>query len=154
MVSHLGELPPLLPPPNGLEERVRSLTRLTAVLAAVALAGVALAVIAIVTDDDGGDASAQRIAQLDSHVDRLERRLANTEGQPGAAEVQRMLRDKADQGELRAVEREVNQMRTELEQVDADNRSRAQSVDALQRRVDEIELRVVSQQNASTATQP
>jgi tetrahydromethanopterin S-methyltransferase subunit G len=154
MVGHPGE-PTLDPPePGSLEERVRSLTRLIAVVAALALAGIALALVAILTDDDGGNASARRIAQIDRRVDRLERRVGNTNGQLAPADVQRMLRDKADQSELLRVEQDIAQLRASLVRVDANAKSTARAVDALNRRVDQIDQRLQNQQGGAGATQP
>ena len=150
MVGYPGEPPTGPRPPEALEDRVRTLTRLTAVLAALALAGVALALVAILTDD-GGDASARRVARIDRRVDRLEQRLGSTEGQVAAADVQRMLRNKADASELRRVEQDVADLRTDLDRVDSDASSTARAVDALERRVDDIDQSV---QDLQGGTQP
>jgi tetrahydromethanopterin S-methyltransferase subunit G len=154
MVGHPGE-PTLDPPaPAGLEERVRWLTRLTAVLAALALAGIALALVAILSDDGGGTASARRVAQLDRRVDRLERRIGNANGQLTQAEVQRMLQGKADQSELLRVEQDVARLRASLVRVDSNAKSTATAVTALEKRVDDIDRRLQAQQGATGGTQP
>jgi len=122
-----------------LEGSVRSLKRLVALLAVLALAGVGLSVYALLRDDDDRrGASRERVARLDNRVDRLESRLGSTTNEADVARLRDRLETKADTRSLQQLSDDVQQLQTSLDKVSSGDDSSADAVTQLDGRVDEL----------------
>lgn len=126
-----------------LEDSVRSLKGLVALLAVLALAGIGLSLYALLRDeDDRQGASRERVARLDNRVDRLEGRLGSTTNGADVARLKDRLETKADTRSLQELSDEVQQLQASLDKVSSGDDSSADAVTQLDGRVDELSEQV------------
>ena len=122
-----------------LEDSLRSLKRLVALLAVLALAGVGLSLYALLrAEDDRQGASRERVARLDNRVDRLERRLGSTTNEAEVARLKGRLDNKADAQSLQELSDDVQQLQASLDEVSSGDDSFEDAVTELDGRVDEL----------------
>lgn len=121
-----------------LEDQVRTLKGVAALLGALTIAALALAAWALLSgdDDEGQSASADRVARLDDRVDRLEDDVAELGKQTDTADVAKQLDAKADQADLDALQQQVDQLQGTVEELA--NAGTADQVAELQTRVDTL----------------
>lgn len=103
-----------------LEDQVRSLKGLVALLAVLALAGIGLGLYALLGEnDDRRGASPERVERLNGRVDRLESRLGATTNEAEVARLEDRLDTKADTQSLDELTSEVQQLQASVEEASA-----------------------------------
>lgn len=122
-----------------LEDQVRSLKGLVALLAVLALAGIGLGLYALLgEDDDRRGASPERVERLNGRVDRLESRLGATTNEAEVARLEDRLDAKADTQSLDELTSEVQQLQASVEEASAGGDTSAEAVAQLDDRVDQL----------------
>ncbi len=122
-----------------LEDQVRSLKGLVALLAVLALAGVGLSLYMLLREDgDRRGASPERVGRLDDRVDRLENRLGSTTNEADVARLEDRLNAKADTQSLEELAGEVQQLQTSVDEASAIDDTSAKAVAQLDDRVDQL----------------
>lgn len=119
-----------------LEDQVRTLKGVAALLGALTVVALALGAWALLSaDDEGGrEASADRVARLDARIDALEDDVDRLARDDDAAQVADALDAKADQADLDALQTQVDELGTTVEELaGADT---ATAIADLQERVD------------------
>jgi hypothetical protein len=128
-----------------LDDRVRSLRTMLALVSVLALAGFALAGWAILRDDDTEAGPSQsRVSRIDEKVDRLEQRMGGTAQADKTEEVQADVAGKADADDVATLQRQVRELRSSVTAAADDAPAAAGGagpgdVTALDARVDELE---------------
>ena len=100
-----------------IEDSLRSVKSMLAVVGVIALAALGLALYELLKDDDSGNggASRERVAQLDARVDRLEKKAGGTSEESDVADVRGGLEDKADRADVEALGEQVEELRASVE---------------------------------------
>ena len=127
--------------PERVEEQIRKLKQLAAVLGLLAALATGLALWALLDDDEGGDgrgASRASVSRLDDRVDRLENRLGNASEENDISNVREDLQDKANKEDVANLQGEVEQLRQAVARAGRGDDS-AQAVEELSARVDQLE---------------
>ena len=122
-----------------LEEQLRSLRGLVALLSVLALAAVALSVYTLLRDDDDRQgASPERVGRLDDRVDRLESRLGSTTNEAEVARLEDRLDAKADAQSVEELTSEVQNLQTAIDEASAGDDTSAEAVAQLDDRIDQL----------------
>ncbi len=128
--------------PERVEDQIRNLKQLLAVVGVLALIAVGVALWALLgEDEDSGSASAERVARLDDRVDQLEKEVGDTSEESDVNRLEKELENKADQDELEKVRDEVEQLSEDVRGSESGDDT-AQTVDQLDQRMDELEQQV------------
>lgn len=136
-----------------IEDQIRSLKSMMALVGVLALAALGLALYDLLRDDDGGDregASRERVAQIDERVDRLEGRAGGAPKESDVTRVQEGLEGKAEQSDVEDLGAQIEELRAAVEAGDSDD-STTQDLATLSEQVEQLaaeveELRSESQQ--------
>lgn len=126
-----------------LEDQVRSLKGLVALLGVLAAAALGVAVWALLSseDDDGGrTASADRVARLDARVDQLEDDVAEVAKQSDTTQLRDDLDQKASKADVDALSGQVEELSSSLDASATDENAAA--ISELQGRVDSLAQQV------------
>jgi hypothetical protein len=128
-----------------IDESLRNLKGLMALLTVLSLVGIGLAVWALMEADGDGDqtgASRERVASIDDRVDRLESEVGDTD------DVSDRLADKASKQAVADLRGEVDELRTAVEEADSggDTTAIVDAVEDLGTRVDQLEQDVADLQ--------
>lgn len=124
-----------------LEDEVRSLKRLAALLGLLAVAAIGIGLWALLSDDDSKGASRERVARIDDRVDRLERRLGTASEESDTARLENELQEKAGKEDLQGIQDDVGDLRVSLDKLAAAD-SQDEGVAKLEDRVDELAQQV------------
>jgi archaellum component FlaC len=119
-----------------LEQRVRLLTRLAAVLGVLVIAAIALGVYSIARDED--DASKSRVERIDTSIDELERRLAAASEESDTVRLSRELDDKASKRDVQRIEEDVDVLGDSVEKSDSQLDGASRRLGRMERRLDRI----------------
>jgi len=126
-----------------LEDQVRSLKGLVSLATLLALAGVGLSLYLLLRDDgDRRDASRERVARLDSRVDRLAGRVGSASEETDVSRLGDQLAAKADTQSVKALSEEIQQLQASLEEVNSADDPSADAVVQLDERVDALAQQV------------
>ena len=130
--------------PERIEDQLRSLKRLTAVLSVLALAGVGLALWALLDEDEEGrqGASPERVAQIDQRVERLDDKVAQASEETDTSRLTERLKEKADKDDVQAIADDIQELRGALDQALSRRGASAESVDQLEGRIEELSQQV------------
>jgi hypothetical protein len=136
--------------PARLDDRLRSLRNLLALVSVLALAALGLAAWALLRDDDTeAGPSNSRVARISDKLDRLEQRLGGASEESDTTQLQEGLTGKADAADLARLQREVRQLRASVAEAGDAGAAEApaddgagEAVTALDTRVDELEQQV------------
>lgn len=143
-----------------LEDQIRSLKGLAALLTVLTLAALGLAAWAIIRDDDTEAGPSQaRVARIDEKVDRLEQRVGGDTAAAKAAPSTSDLDAKADAADVEALRKEVAAAKADAKAASGASSTDAgaspEAVTALDGRIDQLEkdveeLRTAQQDAAAT----
>jgi archaellum component FlaC len=129
--------------PERVEDQIRKLKQLCAVLGLLAAIATALALWALLSDDegDGRGASRSSVSRLDDRVDRLENRVGDASEEGDISELRQDLRDKANTEDVEGLQNDVQELRQAVEEAGQgdENDDTAQAVEELSSRVDQLE---------------
>jgi polyhydroxyalkanoate synthesis regulator phasin len=133
--------------PERVEDQLRKLKQLAAVLGLLAALATGLALYALLSDDEDGDgrgASRATVSRLDDRVDRLENRFGDTSEETDVKKLEDDLKDKANKSDVQSLKTEVADLRQAVEQAGQNDQGddATQAVDQLSSRVDELEQQV------------
>lgn len=137
-----------------LEDQLRSLKSMVALIGVLALAALGLALYDLLRDDGTGErgASRERVAAIDQRVDRLESKAGGASEESDVTKLSEGLDGKADQSEVEQLGSDVEELRAAVEAAGSDD-SAAQDVAALDERLAALEAEV-EQLRAESARQP
>ena len=135
-----------------LEDQVRSLKGLVSLATLLALAGVGLSLYLLLRDDgDRRDASRERVARLDSRIDRLEGRVGRASDETDVSRLTDQLAGKADTESVQALSDEVQQLKASVDDASSGDDTSADAVVQLDERVDALAQQV---EDLSSQTAP
>ena len=141
-----GGVPPAADEPGGpdwpyrVEDRIRNLKQLSAILGVIAALALGVALWALLDDDESGggqNLNRERVSQLSERVNELEDKAESND----TSEVEQDLRDKADTEDVEQLRNEVEELGARVEESGGGNDT-AEAVDQLGQRVDDLEQRI------------
>ncbi|HEV2062091.1 MAG TPA: hypothetical protein VGR12_04495 [Solirubrobacteraceae bacterium] len=136
------------PERDALQDRIRSLTTALVLTALLALAGLGVALWALLgeDDDEGGSrgASPSRVSNLEDRVDELESRIENRATNGDIQDLEQRIQEVEQQAQQAAEGGDTEQLQQSIETLD-------ENVQQLDQRVEELEQQ---QQQGGAATEP
>ena len=127
-----------------IEDQIRSLKSMMALIGVIALAALGLALYELLRDDDDGDrtgASRERVAQIDERVDRLEGKAGGAPEESDVNRVQEGLEGKAEKSDVEDLGSQIEELRAAVEAGGSDD-STAQDLATLSEQVDQLAAEV------------
>lgn len=134
-----------------LEDEVRSLKGLLALVGVLSVAALGLSLYALLADEDDADAtgaSRERVAQIDERVDRLESRAGDTSEESDVAKVQEELGEKADQADVDELATALDELQSSVD-AGGDDDAVAQELASLREDLDTLAAEVEQMQQDS-----
>ena len=138
-----------------IDDRLRSLSSIVAVLAVVSLAALGLSIYALLRDDGRDGASPERVTNLADRVERLEGRSADAADSGTTAALDSRLDDTAQ--DVSRLSDEVGKLRSAVSKAGSGDNSATAALTQLNTRVDQLAQDVAdlsSQQQDNTTTTP
>lgn len=134
----------------GLDDQLRSLKGLVAMLGVLAAAALGVALYALLSEDDAdGGTGGERVSQLDDRVGALEDRAESSPEEADVKGLRQDLDDKADQSDVEGLGEQVDELRSAVEASSGEDAASAEDLTALSERVDELAADVEELQEES-----
>ncbi len=127
--------------PERVEDQIRKLKQLAAVLGLLAVIATGLALWALLDNGDEEEsrpASRAQVSRLDDRVDKLENQVGDASDKSDVSQLQEDLRGKANQDDVESLQSDVQDLRQAVEEAGQGD-DETQAIDELSSRVDQLE---------------